>query len=751
MTAALLFLLIPLVAGIGVAVTKWLDQKGIDANRRTYKLAFPSDLDGERVDAWLKSISGTLISGSRRLFGVPTIAFEVWATQQGIQHRMKVPYTHADYVVSQLRSLVPGIRVEPEDQWPARTKWTRSVEVGLTRSSHQLRIYNSADVAASILSALQALKDNEVVMIQWVVSPTTPERLPVQNETKSDEVSLHQLVRGGMANRDEIEDRRAKLKDPNVLAVLRVAAIANTPVRGDHLIYRVKAALSSVRSPSTRFVKRQVSSSTLTKRIANCSAPLFFPMQLSTPEMTALLAWPIGNPFISGLPAPMSRQLPAPLSVPSVGRVLGRSTFPGSERPVALGYKESLQHLWLLGATGSGKSVTLTNVIKQDMEHGYGVVVMEPQGSLIENIVDVVPPDRVDDVIVMDVNDMANPVGFNLMQQASPHVVADELSALFEHMYENSGVWAKELFFFGLRTLAEDPQATFIDLSALVMPQNDGQAEWRRNLINKVQDPEIRQFWRRLDSQAPASRMRIAQPVLDRIWQLTARRELRNIIGQSESTFTMDDVVRNNKILLVNLSKLPKESSSLMGTLIMNSLWHSVQAVRADKPTFLHIDEFQRFLNLPIEPDDMLARARGLGLGMTLAHQHLDQLPKNVEQAVLNNAKSKMVFQASSDDARTVAREFGDTVTANDFMHMARYETMVRVMTQTGMSPPMTVANTPPAQSNGRGKAVLKASREKYGRPVAEVEQAMRDRYSTSPPAYQGEGQRPTIGGDGWD
>jgi DNA helicase HerA-like ATPase len=181
----------------------------------------------------------------------------------------------------------------------------------------------------------------------------------------------------------------------------------------------------------------------------------------------------------------------------------------------------------------------------------------------------------------------------------------------------------------------------------------------------------------------------------------------------------------------------------------MSAIWRSVQTVRTERPTFLYLDEFQTMVNLPIEPDDMLARARGLGLGLTLAHQHLDQLPNNVQQAIMNNAKSKIVFQASSGDSNVVAREFGTTVDQDDLQHLGRYEAMARIMTPTGMSPPITVAMAPPAKGNGHGKDVVAYSRQKYGRPISEVEQGMLAR-KTDAPTTAPSSDRPRISG-GWE
>jgi len=186
---------------------KALDQQRRDRERKTYRLSFPTELSEASMTAWIRAISGTLRFGSTRLVGVPTVAFELWATNEGIVHRMKVPWQHADYVISQLRSLVPGIRVTPEDEWPRRT-WTKAVEVSLTRSTRPLRIYAASDVAASLLASVQALDAGETVLMQWVVTPAIPRPLPIHRQTHSDHVTYRHLINGSLANRDEIRDRR---------------------------------------------------------------------------------------------------------------------------------------------------------------------------------------------------------------------------------------------------------------------------------------------------------------------------------------------------------------------------------------------------------------------------------------------------------------------------------------------------------------------------------------------------------------
>lgn len=713
--------LLPISLTWMVFVIKLQEQVRRDRNRKTYVLSFPRDMDVERVTAWVRSISGTMRYGAKGFLGTSTLVFEMYASTYGIKHRLRVPWQHADYIVSQLRALVPGIRLTPEEEWEHH-KWTKAVEVGLTHSSRQLHIANPTDLSASLLAAVTALQDKEIMIVQWVITPATPTHPPLHNEAKSHQASIGMFTSGNVASKDEVNDRRAKLKEPNVLAVLRVGAVASTAGRAEHLIYRVRASLATTHGPATRFVKRMVSVKGVQDRLDTGATPMVFPMQLSANELSALLAWPVGNPFVAGLPQSMARHLPASEQVPREGRIIGRSNFPGSERLIAVDYAEALKHTHVVGPTGSGKTVLLANMMKQDMKNNYGVILIEAKGDLFRASLDYVPPGRLSQVVVVDVQDTQRPVGFNILQQGNPRVVIDELTSLFEHMYETKSVWTREVLYHGLRTLAQDPKYTFVDLATLLVPMSKEDTDWCDALTRNLQDKELRNFWQRFENESRPSQDRIVKPVMDRIWQLNARPEIRNIIGQSESSFQMRDVIANNRILLVNLSGIPKETASLTGTLLLNSLWDAIKSIRAPRPTFLYLDEFQDFVRLPVDPEDMLVKARGFGLGMVLAHQHLDQLPRSLEHAVMNNARTKIVFQTNATDANAMAKEFGSTVTPDDFQHLGSYEAMVRVATKTGVSAPLTMTTYHPVRGYDKGNEVVSWSRERYGRPLERVE-----------------------------
>lgn len=718
------------------------NQKWHDKNRRTYTLIFPADLELAQVTTFMHAISGTLKRSPFALDGTPTIAFELWASDKGIQHRIKVPWQHADYVIGQLLSLVPGLRYEPDDS-PPEHDWTRAVELGETKPRRKLRVLSPEALSASLLASVQTLGVGEAVLIQTVATPAVPERLPSKEQrSQTDSWSLNVLLGIGEASSDEITERRAKLSEPNMLAVLRVAAKADSEVRADHLMYRVQAALAATRSADNRWNRRTVRKSTLLARLRGADGSLLFPAQLSVSELTSLIAWPLGNPQVAGLPRGRTRYLPPTEGIAREGRVIGISNTPGQERPLAISAEDACKHVYVLGPSGTGKTALLSNMAAQDMAAGYGVVVMESKGDLFNAVLQSVPRERVDDVIVIDLTDSAYPPGFNIFEQGDPRQVVDDLTELLAN--ESQGVYLPEMVYHGGHTLLTKPGLTFIDLVPLLQPQNPEEAAWRDQLINDLPRGELRDFWKRYDGLKPNERAQMARPVMERMWRLSTRSDIRNVIGQSTSSFKMTDVLRDNRILLINLSaSLGRETVGLVGSLIVQSLWNATRAVQKQRPTFLYIDEFQNFTTITKNFEEMAAQARSFGLGMVVAHQHLGQLDRRTRDEALNNLRSKVVFQSSAQDASVLQANFGQMVSTNDFVNLGKYEAIARLAGGDGISSPVTLQTKEPPKATGAEKAARMESRRKYGRPAHQVDIEIRARRSAPEKPVK---SRPRIG-----
>lgn len=694
---------------------------GKDNSYSCYRLTFPSDLDSGRVMAWLHTVVGVLRARNAGLLNLPAIALEVIADERGIQHQLRVPWKWADDFVRPLRALAPGITVTPCSTLVDRS-WMEAVELGTRSPAGHLNALSHEHLTAGLLSSFQGLRRGEVVVLQWVLAPARG-----KNPSIKDNVDLFETLGFQPTGKGSGAKHNAKLEPPDLLGVLRLAAEADSTPRAKHLLNQVRVALGSAINMGTRITKRpNISKVALRRRVVEGSGLFLYPSRISVPELVGLIGWPIGSPHVAGLQQGRTRQLVAPASVPRAGRVIGTSNFPGAERPVALSYKAATKHLHVIGPTGTGKTTLLANMAAQDIEQGYGVIVLESKGDLFNACVDRVPRSRIKDVIILDINDTAMPVGFNFLHSGIRASTVDELSALIIGLYGENGVYAPMLLYFGLHALAATPGSTFIDLPALLTPQGPEEVAWRDNLVANLKNRDVCQFWQRHLGDSRKDQDRMTAPVHNRIWQLAVRPEIRNIIGQSTSSFTFEEVLQDNKILLINLNgvRVGEQTAGLVGTLLMNALWSAVRTVNKKRASFLYLDEFQDFINLPVPAADMLAKLRSFGLGLVLAHQDLDQLAKvrGLEQAVLANARSKAVFQTSARDARAMQREFGRLVTEDDFINLGGFEAIVRIATEAGVSPPITISTAPPSKTTNIAQAVKAASRTKYGRPVAEVE-----------------------------
>lgn len=718
----------PTILFMGVALFTHGKQVRRDADRKTYILSFPNNLDAEKAVEFFASISGAMRSRPYS-FSKPTMALELWAQPTGKTWRIRVPWQYQDFLLPQLHAR--GISATPDEDYPHH-HWTYAKELRLHNTHRTLRV-DPAATALSILSGLQTVAEDEVVVWQMVITPAAHRPLPRLDHARTNQPTARTIVNGTEATKDEIRDRRLKLGEPNFHAVARIAAKADTKIRAEKLVHLVRQGIASAENGQAHFQKRFASQATLRDRVDRATTALNWPMELMASELAALVAWPTDSPYIVGMPSYMSRLLPANAMVPSQGRVIGRSNFHGQQRQIALDYRAATTHVHVAAPSGRGKSALLANMARQDMENGYGVIVIETKGgdeSLFTRVVNYVPKERINDVIILDAKDASRPVGFNMLQQGDKAIMVDIICNLFDYLYpgQKSSLWARNSLKRGLTTLTLEPKATLLDLMALYRPSNE-EVAWADDLRRRAKtvNEELRRFWQDYDNR-PGSNSERAQdqyisPLAERLWPLTDSDGIRNIVGQSTSGFQIADVLKGNKILFVNLDGIPPHSRFMLGTLIINTIWQSVQANVPAKANFLYLDEFQDFLKFPVGINEVLAQSRKYNLGLVLAHQDFSQLDKDMQGAVINGTASKIFFQTNSaDDARIMART-SNPLEDHDFLNFRQYEGAARIATAEGVSQPVTFKASPPAKGYGTADRIIERSRQLYGKPIAEVYQ----------------------------
>ena len=688
-----------------------------------YKLRWPREVSADQVDSALRALAGA---------GGSPVVLEAVSEAAEITHRVAVPAGRAGTIAAQLRATLPGLSCEVEETRPAR-EVTRSVELRTSTRLRPLRTDEPGAISRALITALAQVGRGELLGLQWVLArPAVPVAVPNRLAMPRHESWFGALLTAPFegtrpADPETLAALRAKQAEPGWRAIGRVAVRAASSSRERQLIRQVLGALRTAEAPSVGFRARSGNP----HRFVKAASGWLTPLRLNVSELTALAGWPLGITSELPVSALPFRPLAPTAAIPRSGRVVGNASYPGRERPVALSPDDSRRHLHLIGPTGAGKSTLMLNLIVGDMRAGRAVVVIEPKGDLIADVLARVPANRIDDVVLIDPSDLEKPVGLNPLARAgrSAELVADQLLGMFHALYEaNWGPRTQDILGASLLTLARMPGMSLPALPALLTD-----AAFRRRVLPKVVDPiGLAPFWSSFEAWSEQERNAAIAPVLNKLRPLLLRPEIRNVIGQASPRFDLRQVFTQRKILLVDLAsgQLGPETAGLLGSLLVTQLWQAIlgrSAVSPERrhPVFVFCDEFQTFLHLPVDFADALAQARGLGVGFVLAHQYLHQLHPSVRASVLANAQSRIAFRLAGEDARALATDGG--LAAEDLQGLGAFECYAQLVARGTVQPWFSARTLPPAQAETSAQAVRSASRNAYGIPREQIERELEE------------------------
>lgn len=595
-----------------------------------------------------------------------------------------------------------------------------------TTRHRQLRVDDPLPPVRSVLGAVAAAREGETVVLQVVLGAgRVPLAIPNQSPSSTTASWWEPLWYGnrGALDGEKRSALRTKVGDHGFACVVRIGATGTT-ARRRQLIDGVLAALRTSEAPGVRLRLRRGD----TQKLNNGTAPwLFWPLRLGVRELLIMLAWSLGDGDLPGHVSIHPRKLVAPRAVTEHGRVIARSGAPGRERELLrLTAHDARQHLHVIGPTGVGKSVLLGRLVAQDIAAGRGVVVIEPKGDLVDDVLRQIPPERVGDVVVLDPADDA-PVGLNPLRAPgrSGDAVVEGLVSVFRALYgEALGPRSGDVLHSSLLTLARHPNASLVMLPLLLT-----NAGFRRSLTQAIDDPiGLSPFWAWFEALSDAERRQVIAPLMNKLRPWLLNRRLRAVIGQREPRFSMLDVFTQRKVLLVPLRTgvVGEEAARLLGSLAVAQLWQTIQArsrIPAERrhTVTVYIDEVQDYLHLPTDLGEALAQARGLGCGFTLAHQFMNQLSPTMQAGVLANARSRVCFQLGHADAVTLAKGHSE-LTPDDLTALGAYEVYASLHAAGKTQPYASGVTFPLPLAISDGEAIRARSRTRYGRTLDEIE-----------------------------
>ena len=460
-------------------------------------------------------------------------------------------------------------------------------------------------------------------------------------------------------------------------------------------------------------------------------------MVLNSEELASVFHFPnkqITTPHIFWLNA---KRAPAPSQIATSGLYVGSSEYRGVRRPVYLGEDDRRRHIYLIGKTGTGKTEVLKDWIMQDIRAGHGLCFIDPHGDAVEELLELIPPERAEDVIYFDPSDVERPLGFNLLEAGSEqqmHFVATSIINLMYKLYDpyKTGIIGPR-FEHNVRnamlTAYEVPGATFIEVVRILTDPT-----FVQELLPLIKDSMVRRYWTdQIAQTAEFHKSEILDYVVSKFGRFVTNKLIRNIIGQSQSSLNIRDVMDQKKILLINLSKgkLGEENSSFLGLILIPKILMAALA-RADMPIeqrkdfYFYVDEFQNFAT----PDfsQILSEARKFRLNLTVANQFIGQIDEEVKNAIFGNVGTIMTYRVGVTDANYLAREFQPVFGEDDLLNIERFHIYMRTIVNNEPVPPFSVDLTRDMSQIERaknprvGELIKEMSRLKYGRDRALVE-----------------------------
>lgn len=685
-------------------------------------LRWPQEITADHVRAGLLALHG--LSTPRRR---DALVLEVAGDRHGVHHRLAVPEARHAAVVSALRHAVPGLGLDVVDaaEHHGLIVW----RIWLSTRQRPLQVKDPQIISGGLLAALSDVRGDERLVLRWIIGPVRRPLAVPSRQTRDRSQSAAAVLAGLVAGADDLDaaSRTAlahKQGVPGWRAAGQVAVGTRSRARRHQLIGRVAGALRVSQGAGVQLGLQRV-------WFSGAGLPLRRPLALNVEELVGLSGWPLDASETLPLDRLPSRLIPVPRSVARTGRVLGISPYPGAERPVALSMRDSATHLVVTGPTNAGKSTLLVGLAAQDIAAGRGIVFIDPKGDAATTLLSHIPKHRLDDVVYLSVADESRPIGFNPLRgsQRDPELVADQLLHLFKQLSgEAWGPRIGDVLHAALLTIAMQPQATLCALPVLL-----SDASYRRQALAGLDDPfGLGPFWASYDALSANERQQTIAPVMRRLRQLLLRPRLRAVLGQQRPRFDIGQVLTERKILLVSLSKgvVGPEASALMGSLVLASVWQALLGQAALPPeqrqqVMVYVDEVQEAVHGITDLGEMLALARSHGGPLHLAHQHLGQLDASLRSALDANARSRVTFQTSADDAGYFARG-QRTLRPEDFQRLPRFHAYARLSVDGWVTPYFSLKTAPPPEPISDPDEVRARSRANYGVDRDQVESELR-------------------------
>lgn len=732
-------------------------------------------------------IASTFEKGFKHdFYGQRHFSFEIVATEGKINYYASVPIALVEVVKQAVVSAYPASQIEEVAEHNlfspvGKISGTAGGEFTLKKHyAYPIATYQDLkrDAIQSLLNSLSTLDKEDGAGIQILLRPANPGwgkaasgvaskkrkgkeskkgwdavwwwiknvfialvKPPEDKGGGSDKPELSSLEQATLDSIDE------KTRYPGYEVLIRVVTSSNIAQKSQAILNNVVATFSLFDSPGKNGFK--FSPAKDMERFVTSYIMRFFPQEsnqsiLNSIELATLFHFPDQkNIPTSQLQRQASKQVDGPRNIGDEGLLLGYNVFRGVKKPIRVALGDRQRHMYVVGQTGTGKSTFLEDLALQDMLNGEGFAFVDPHGDTAERLLSMVPRERTEDVIYFSPADMEFPMGLNLFEFHTPDqkdfLIQEAINMLYklydpqhqgiigpryEHWFRNAAL-----------TLMADPAgATFIDI-----PKVFTDNKYAKQKLQHVKDQTVLDFWNKeMASTSDYHKSEVLGWFVSKFGAFLSNEMMRNIIGQTKSSFDLRDIMDNKKILLVNLSKgkVGDLNSKLLGMIFVMKFQAAAMS-RANIPEderqdfCLYVDEFQNFSTESFAT--IMSEARKYHLNLIVANQFTTQLSEEIRDAVFGNMGTIVAFRVGQNDVDALTRYFQPLFDAEDLLRVPNYNTIVRTLVGGVPTQPFSMATLPPLGTPNPqlATALKQLSAAKFGRPKANVETEIFSRLAT--------------------
>ncbi|MDQ3008452.1 MAG: type IV secretion system DNA-binding domain-containing protein [bacterium] len=668
------------------------------------------------------------------------VSFEIVVVGQMVYFTCSVPTRLREYFKGSITASYPEILITELSSDPVETFNSTTKTEGYFWSIGQLKLrhasylplktyqeFSEMDPLSTLLSTLANSEPHDVLVIQCSVADTgegwkNAGYSLLQNQTAQTPSSYKGLI-------------ERKINQRGLRTVITVGAAAVTKERTELLLETISATFQAMtQSEGNSFVLKKplLFRHGMLQQLMDRKFNILGNQYLSLDELATLYHLP--NKSVTSIPniawgKTLSGEPPENLPIitrdtdPEIKKdinVFAQTLYKNTPSIYGLKRGDRRRHMYVIGKTGTGKSTLLANMAINDLKNDEGMCIIDPHGDLVENLLNYIPSRRINDVVYFDPSDPERTVKINLFEGENVvhrELIASGIVSIFQKLYAYS--WGPRLEYIlrnALLTLLKSPQAKLSDITDLLTNY-----DFRQKIVAELDDPILKNFWVfEFDKMQDRQRNEAVAPILNKVGQFVSSPMIRNVVNAPKSSFSIEDIMDNGKILLVNLSqgRLGEDNATLLGAMMITKIQlaamsrvHIPEEQRRD--FYLYVDEFQNFATESFVK--ILSEARKYRLNLILANQYIAQIPEEVQKAIFGNCGSMASFVMGADDASYFVREYGDKYSQDDLVSLSRHQIINKLAIDNIISHPFPATTLPLAKSRNSNKdKVMRVSRERW-------------------------------------